>query len=148
MRAEAKPLGKREAVVWSVFGKVNYRRRYYLCAHCHRGQSPLDERLGLLPGQSTAGLASLLGILGVETSFEEASQLAERFLLFSVSDNTVRKQTEGYGGLKRLWKKNGNRGRRYKRHGNTGADFGKPHGVASTLRWMVPTCPYTANGGS
>src|SRR5271157_2530133 len=98
--AEAKPLGKREAVVWSVFGKVNYRRRYYLCAHCHRGQSPLDERLGLLPGQSTAGLASLLGILGVETSFEEASQLAERFLLFSVSDNTVRKQTEGYEGAK------------------------------------------------
>jgi len=62
--AEAKPLGKREAVVWSVFGKVNYRRRYYLCAHCHRGQSPLDERLGLLPGQSTAGLASLFGNLG------------------------------------------------------------------------------------
>jgi hypothetical protein len=42
-------------------------------------------------------LASLLGILGVETAFEEASQLAERFLLFRVSDNTIRKQTEGYG---------------------------------------------------
>jgi len=95
--AEAAPLGKREAVVWSVFGKVNYWRRYYLCAHCHCGQSPLDERLGLRPGQSTAGLASLLGILGVETSFEEASQLAERFLLFRVSDHTVLKHTEGYG---------------------------------------------------
>ena len=94
---EAKPLGKREAVIWSVFGKVRYRRRYYLCANCHQGQSPLDERLGLVAGQSTSGLASLLGILGVETSFEEASQLAERFLLFRVSDNTVRKQTEGYG---------------------------------------------------
>jgi hypothetical protein len=34
---------------------------------------------------------------GVEVSFAEASQLAERFLLFRVSDNTVRKQTEGYG---------------------------------------------------
>jgi len=89
--------GKRKAVVWSVFGKVAYRRRYYGCAHCHRGQSPLDKRLGLKPGESTPGLASLLGILGVETSFAEASQLAERFLLFRVSDNTVRKQTEGYG---------------------------------------------------
>jgi len=93
----AQPLGKREAVVWSVFGKVSYQRRYYLCEHCHRGQSPLDERLGMVPGQSTPGLASLLGILGVETAFEEASELAERFLLFRVSDNTVRKQTEGYG---------------------------------------------------
>lgn len=36
-------------------------------------------------------------MLGVEVAFEEASQLAERFLLFRVSDNTVRKQTEGYG---------------------------------------------------
>ena len=93
----AQPLGKREAVLWSVFGKVSYQRRYYLCEHCHRGQSPLDERLGMVPGQSTPGLASLLGILGVETAFEEASELAERFLLFRVSDNTVRKQTEGYG---------------------------------------------------
>ena len=83
--------------MWSVFGKVSYWRRYYLCPHCHRGQSPLDERWGLVPGQSTPGLASLLGILGVETSFEEASQLAERFFLFKVSDNTVRKHTEGYG---------------------------------------------------
>jgi len=68
----------------------------------------LDERLGLVPGQSTPGLASLLGILGVETSFEEASQLADRFLLFRVSDNTVRKQTEGYGQaqaqLEQAWK--------------------------------------------
>jgi len=94
---EAEPLGKREAMVWSVFGKVNYARRYYRCAHCHVGQSPLDERLGLVPGQSTPRLASLLGILGVETSFEEASELAERFLLFRVSDNTARKHTEGYG---------------------------------------------------
>ena len=94
---EAEPSGQRQAVIWSVFGKVSYVRRYYLCPHCHRGQSPLDEHLGLVPGQNTPGLASLLGILGVETSFEEASQLAERFLLFRVSDNTVRKQTEGYG---------------------------------------------------
>lgn len=105
---EAEPLGKREAMVWSVFGKVSYVRRYYLCPHCHGGQSPLDERLGLVPGQSTPGLASLLGILGVETSFEEASELAERFLLFRVSDNTVRKHTEGYGQaqaiLEKEWK--------------------------------------------
>lgn len=94
---EAEPLGKREAVVWSVFGKVNYARRYYLCEHCHRGQSPLDERLGLVAGQSTPCLASLLGMVGVETSFAAASELAERFLLFRVSDNTVRKHTEAYG---------------------------------------------------
>jgi hypothetical protein len=90
-------VSKRSAVLWTVFGKVNYQRRYYLCSKCHKGQSPLDQKYGIVPGQTTPTLASLLGVLGVEVSFEEASQLAERFLLFRVSDNTVRKQTEGYG---------------------------------------------------
>lgn len=90
-------VSKRSAVLWTVFGKVNYQRRYYLCSKCHQGQSPLDQKYGIVPGQTTQTLASLLGVLGVEVSFEEASQLAERFLLFRVSDNTVRKQTEGYG---------------------------------------------------
>jgi hypothetical protein len=90
-------VGKRAAVLWTVFGKVNYQRRYYYCTECHQGQSPLDQSYGIRPGQATSGLASLLGVLGVEVSFEEASQLAERFLLFRISDNTVRKQTEGYG---------------------------------------------------
>ena len=102
---KAQFVSKRSAVLWTVFGKMDYQRRYYLCPECHQGQSPLDKKYGIVPGQSTPTLASLLGMLGVEVSFEEASQLAERFLLFRVSDtqywrspsNTVRKQTEGYG---------------------------------------------------
>jgi hypothetical protein len=94
---KAQFVSKRPAMMWTVFGKVNYKRRYYLCPECHNGQSPLDQKYGIVPGQTTFALASLLGVLGVEVSFEEASQLAERFLLFRVSDNTVRKQTEGYG---------------------------------------------------
>lgn len=94
---KAKFVSKREAVLWTVFGKVGYKRRYYLCVECHHGQSPLDQKYGIVPGQVTQTLSSLLGVLGVEVAFEEASQLAERFLLFRVSDNTVRKQTEGYG---------------------------------------------------
>lgn len=90
-------VSQRSAVVWTVFGKVNYQRRYYLCPSCHQGQAPVDQQYGIVPGQITPTLASLLGMLGVEVSFEEASRLAERFLLFRVSDNTVRKQTEGYG---------------------------------------------------
>lgn len=94
---KAQFVSKRSAVLWTVFGKVVYQRRYYLCPKCHQGQSPLDLKYGIVPGQTTPTLASLLGVLGVEVSFEEASRLAERFLLFRVSDNTVRKQTEGYG---------------------------------------------------
>jgi hypothetical protein len=89
----------REAVVLSVFGRVKYHRKYYLCSQCHQGQMPRDEQMGLAPGEVTAGLAKLLGLAGVETAYEEATRLVEQFLLIEVSDNTVRKETELYGQL-------------------------------------------------
>src|SRR5919204_4868779 len=69
---KAQFVSKRSAVLWTVFGKVDYQRRYYLCPKCHQGQSPLDQKYGIVPGQTTPTLASLLGVLGVEVSFEEA----------------------------------------------------------------------------
>ena len=45
------------------------------------------------------GLAELLALAGVEVAFEEAARFLERFLLFRVSDNTLRKETERFGEL-------------------------------------------------
>jgi hypothetical protein len=87
----------RVAKVKSVFDWASYRRAYYVCPACHQGQAPLDQRFGLEPGQVTAGLADLLGVAGVQTSFEEGRQLVERFLLVEVSENTLRKETQGFG---------------------------------------------------
>jgi hypothetical protein len=95
----------REAVVLSVFGRVRYKRRYYVCAHCHKGQMPRDEQMGLQPGEVTAGLAELLGLVGVEMAYEEAARFVERFLLIRVSDNTVRKETERFGELQGIEEK-------------------------------------------
>jgi hypothetical protein len=90
---------KRPATIVSVFGCVSYGRGYYLCEECHARQSPVDRRLGIEAGQVTAGLAELLALAGVEIAFEEATHWLERFLLFRVSDNTVRKETERFGEL-------------------------------------------------
>jgi hypothetical protein len=92
---------KRQATIMSVFGRVSYRRGYYLCEQCHARQSPIDRRLGIAAGQVTAGLAELLALAGVEIAFEEATHWLERFLLFRVSDNTLRKETEGFGELQK-----------------------------------------------
>jgi hypothetical protein len=59
----------------------------------------LDKRLGISAGEVTAGLAELLALAGVEVAFEEASRFVERYLLFRVSDNTLRKETERFGEL-------------------------------------------------
>lgn len=96
---EASRLAKREAKAISVFGKINYQRQYYLCRTCGQGQCPLDQRLGLEPGQVTPGLAKLIALTGVEVAFEEAGRWMEQFLLFRVSDNTIRKETERFGDL-------------------------------------------------
>jgi len=90
---------KREAVVVSVFGRVQYCRGYYLCAHCHQGQVPLDRELHLSAGEVTAGLGSLLALAGVEASFEEGRRKIQRYLGIEVSDNTIRKETELFGRL-------------------------------------------------
>lgn len=90
---------RRQAVIVSVFGRVSYKRRYYTCPTCHLGQAPLDRRMGVEAGEVTAGLAELLALMGVEVAFEEATRLVERFLLFSVSDNTLRHETERFGQL-------------------------------------------------
>jgi hypothetical protein len=97
--AGMKYLFKREAKILSVFGWVSYRRRYHSCSVCHAGQAPLDLRMRMEAGKVTAGLAELLALAGVEIAFEEATHWLERFLLFRVSDNTLRKETEGFGEL-------------------------------------------------
>ena len=89
----------REAVVVSVFGRVHYWRKYYLCAHCHQGQAPLDRELHLAAGEVTAGLGSLLALAGVEASFEEGRRKIQRYLGIEVSDNTIRKETQLFGQL-------------------------------------------------
>lgn len=94
---EAKYIMRRNAKTLTVFGWVGYRRAYHLCARCHRGQSPLDEKLGLQPGQVSVGLQPLLGLLGVQTSFDEASRLTKELLLLEVSDNTIRTITQAIG---------------------------------------------------
>jgi hypothetical protein len=100
-RGEQRYQFHRSAVILSVFGRVSYRRRYYTCASCQKGQSPLDKRMGISAGEVTPGLAELLALAGVEVAFEEASRFVERYLLFRVSDNTLRKETEQFGALQK-----------------------------------------------
>ena len=88
---------QREVQLISVFGPVRYRRGYYAGCSCGRGQAPLDQRLQLLPGRVTAGLAELLALAGIEMAFDASRRWIEKYLLFSVSENTIRAATEARG---------------------------------------------------
>jgi hypothetical protein len=90
---------RRTAKVLSVFDWVEYERSYYAGCQCGRGKAPLDKKLGLEPGQVTAGLAALIGLAGSELAFEYSSRFLEPFLLFRISENTIRKETHRFGKL-------------------------------------------------
>jgi hypothetical protein len=89
----------RTAKVISVFGKVEYERAYYAGCTCQKGQAPLDETYGLEPGKVTAGLAALLALAGIVFSYDKSPRWIQEFLLFEVSENTIRSETEGLGAL-------------------------------------------------
>lgn len=88
---------RRKGVLLTVYGRIHYQRAYYSCPCCHRGQYPLDRRLGLRPGEVSVALGSLLAILGSQTAFEESARQAKRLLLLDVSENTIRDKTQHYG---------------------------------------------------
>lgn len=87
----------REATIISVFGKTIYKRAYYAGCSCKEGKAPIDEQYGIEPGAVTAGLATLLGLAGIELSYDESSRWLQPFLLFDISENTVRSETEEMG---------------------------------------------------
>ena len=90
---------RRPAVVLSVFGRVDYQRAYYAGCQCGQGKAPLDEQYGIEPGQVSAGLAKLLSLAGVELPFEHSAKWLKEFLLFDISENTIRQETQHMGVL-------------------------------------------------
>ena len=89
----------RAATIWSVFGKVVYKRAYYAGCACQRGQAPVDCRYGIEPGKVTAGLAQLIALSGIKESFDEGRKWLQEYLLFEVSENTIRSETQKMGAL-------------------------------------------------
>jgi hypothetical protein len=87
----------RPATVLSVFGRVTYERAYYAGCACGTGCAPLDEHYGVQPGQVSAGLSELLTLAGVELAFEHSQRWLKGFLLFEVSENTIRQETQAVG---------------------------------------------------
>jgi len=61
----------------------------------------VDCRYGLEPGKVTAGLAHLIALSGVKESFDEGRKWLKEYLLFEVSENTIRSETQKMDELQR-----------------------------------------------
>lgn len=94
---EAEYLSKREGVLFTLLGRVTYKRAYYVCPRCHQGNCPLDERLGLRPGEMSAELESLVGMTGALMTFAKGSELFEQLTLTEISPQSMDKATQAMG---------------------------------------------------
>jgi hypothetical protein len=94
---EARYQFRREATLLTILGQVTYPRAYYLCPQCHQGRYPLDEQLGLRPGQMSAELESLAAVTGAQLPFRQGSRLVESLTLVSLSDHSLAKATQAIG---------------------------------------------------
>ena len=92
---------QRKATIWSVFDKVVYKRAYYAGCTCGKGCAPVDQRYGIEPGKVTAGLAHLVALSGIDKAFDNGRKWLKEFLLFEVSENTIRAETQKMGELQK-----------------------------------------------
>ena len=88
---------RRKATLYTMLGKVSYKRAVYVCETCGHRHYPMDEALGLRPNAMSAEVEHLVAQLGVHMPFAQASVLFEELTLVSVSDQSVDKATQAYG---------------------------------------------------
>ena len=80
-------------------GEYQIARPYYGCAACHQGTAPLDAALGLGPGSWSPSLSRVACRLGLEVSFPEAADALAETLGAPVTDEGIRRITEGIGAV-------------------------------------------------
>jgi hypothetical protein len=95
--AQARYQRRRKGMVMTLQGRVYYRRTYYVCPHCGRGHYPLDDQLGIQPGQMSQEVIQVAALLGVQDAFGTSSDVLARTTLLELSPNSIRKACQVVG---------------------------------------------------
>ena len=81
----------------SVVGPVSIERAYYLCSHCHRGQSPLDRILDVEGTEYSPGVRRMTAAVGGESSFQQGRAQMELLAGLEVTTKAVERHAEAIG---------------------------------------------------
>jgi len=92
-----KYMNDRERDVVSLLGVIRLKRSYYWCAACHRGEAPLDERLGIERTPFTPGVREMIGRVGAEVPFDRGRELMGALANVWVSKRTHERVAEAIG---------------------------------------------------
>jgi hypothetical protein len=81
----------------TVLGPVAIERPCYLCAACHKGQSPRDVELDADGTEYSPGVRRMMAVVGSETSFERGRAQLELLAGIDVTAKAVERNAEAIG---------------------------------------------------
>lgn len=82
----------------TALGPLRFRRGYYVCPHCHQGQSPRDRELDVAGVSYSPGVRRMMAVVGSESSFEQGRQQRELLAGIEVTAKAVERHAETIGG--------------------------------------------------
>jgi hypothetical protein len=88
---------RREGVSLTLLGRVHYRRSYYVCETCHAGHYPVDQQLGIKPGQMSEEVVKVAALLGVEDAYGSSREALRQTTLLELSPNSIRQACHQIG---------------------------------------------------
>lgn len=81
----------------TVLGRATLHRPYYICAHCHQGQSPRDRELDVEGTACSPGVRRMMALVGSESSFEHGRQQLQLLAGLEVTAKAVERHAEAIG---------------------------------------------------
>jgi hypothetical protein len=83
--------------ILTALGRIYLQRPYYVCRHCHHGQSPLDRELDVAGTACSPAVRRMMALVGSEGSFEQGRQQMEALAGLEVTSKTIERQAEAIG---------------------------------------------------
>jgi len=83
--------------ILTVLGRIYIQRAYYLCPHCHEGQSPLDTELDVRGTECSPGVRRMMALVGSEGPFEQGRRQMEQLAGLVVNSKTIERHAECIG---------------------------------------------------
>ena len=87
----------RSKTVLTVVGPVRLTRPYYLCAHCAKGQYPVDVELGIAGMESSPGVRRMEAVVGSEMPFASGCEPMKVLAGLEVPAKAVERAAEAIG---------------------------------------------------
>jgi len=81
----------------TVLGRVATQRAYYVCSHCHQGQSPRDKELDVEGTEYSPGVRRMMALVGSESSFDQSREQLELLAGLEVTAKAVERHAEAIG---------------------------------------------------